>query len=384
MPGFFRFNAVTCDHECLPNQFENMRILIVRLGAMGDILHALPAVTALRTALPTSWMGWAIEPQWLPLLCAAPASQPPVRGLQMPVTDVLHPIPAKRWARNPFSLATIRQIKAVRNALRGERYDLCIDLQGAVRSAWIGRMGSAPVIGEAQPREPLARWLFHRRIETTGVHVIQQAREVVAAALHEYAHPAIPHCPAALPVDPEAERWCDNWLAERGVEKFVLVNPGAGWGAKRWPADRYAAVAVELAQMGYSTVANVGPSESQLAETICGSANTRAFAMTGSIGQLIACTRRASLFIGGDTGPLHLAAALQIPVVGIYGPTDPARNGPFETRTQVLRHPASRRDHTRRSEPETGLLTITMDNVLTAARQLLEERGESRKAPQPA
>ena len=342
----------------------------MRLGAMGDILHALPAVTALRTALPASWIGWAIEPQWTPLLCAASAAQPPVRGPQMPVTDLLHPVPAKHWARYPVSLATLAQIKAVRHALRVEHYDLCIDLQGAIRSAWIGRMASAPVIGEADPREPLARWLFHQRVETTGVHVIEQAQEVVAAALKGSAYAALPIYPAALPLDPDAERWCNDWLRERGAEKFVLINPGAGWGAKRWPADRYAAVAAALANMGYATIVNTGPGESHLAEVIA-SSNTRVFSMTGSIGQLIACTHRASLFLGGDTGPLHLAAALKIPVVGIYGPTDPARNGPFQTRAKILRHPESKRDHTRRAEPEAGLLTITVDNVLEAARQLL-------------
>ena len=96
--------------------------------------------------------------------------------------------------------------------------------------------------------------------------------------------------------------------------------------------------------------------------------------MSGSIGELIACTRRASLFLGGDTGPLHLAAALNVPVVGIYGPTNPERNGPYGTRARVLRHPASRRDHTRRSEPEAGLLTITVEDVVEAAQQILQEQ----------
>lgn len=336
---------------------------------MGDILHALPAVTALRVALPASWIGWAIEPQWEPLLCAAPAAQFCLRGPHMPVVDLLHSVPAKRWARSPISAATILQVKSVRQKLRAQHYDICIDLQGAIRSAWIGRMASAPrMVGEAHPREALARWFFPERVETAGVHVIEQAREVVAAALGEN----LPACAAALPIDTAAEQWCAGWLAERGVERFVLMNPGAGWGSKRWPVERYAAVALEFARMGYATVVNAGPGESQLAETICTAANARAFAMSGSLGQLIACTRRARLFIGGDTGPLHLAAALEIPVVGIYGPTDPARNGPYGTRAQVLRHPASRRDHTRRNQPESGLLTIAVEDVLTAAQHLLQ------------
>jgi len=346
---------------------------------MGDILHALPAVTALRAALdrnhPASWIGWAIEPQWAPLLCAESCGPDCERGPQMPLVDQLHQVPAKGWARKPLSLSTLREIRQLRSALRAQQYDICIDLQGAIRSAWIGRMAKAPrMIGEADPREPLARWLFRERIATTGVHVVEQANEVVNAVFNEN----WPYQAPALPVDPVAEAWCDKWLADRSLDRFVLMNPGAGWGAKCWPAERYAALAAELSHRGFATVVNIGPGESKLANAFSSDANARVLHMTGSIGQLIACTRRASLFIGGDTGPLHLAAALNIPVVGIYGPTNPARNGPYGTRSIVLRHPASKRDHTRRSEPETGLLTITVKDVLEAAQQLLR----SQAAPQ--
>ncbi|MGH9616066.1 MAG: glycosyltransferase family 9 protein [Acidobacteriaceae bacterium] len=339
---------------------------------MGDVLHALPAVTALRSALdrtqPASRIGWAIEPQWTPLLCAGSAEGSDVRGPQMPVVNRLHRVPAKAWARRPFSPSTLHQIKTLRLELRAQRYDVCIDLQGAIRSAWVGRMAHAPrMIGEAHPREPLARWLFRERIETAGVHVVEQALEVINVALKQ----CLPYRQPQLPIDPVAEVWCDRWLTERQIERFVLMNPGAGWGAKRWPANRYAAVAAELAQMGYATIVNIGPGESQLAQAFSAGDNPRAFPMSGGIGELIACTRRASLFIGGDTGPVHLAAALGIPVVGIYGPTNPARNGPYGTRAVVLRHPGSTRDHTRRSEPEPGLLTIAVQDVLNAAQQLL-------------
>jgi heptosyltransferase-1 len=339
---------------------------------MGDILHALPAVTALRASLnknqPASGIGWAIEPQWAPLLCAESAGQNCERGPHMPIVDRLHRVPAKSWARKPFSLPTLREIQQLHSALRAQQYDICIDLQGAMRSAWIGRMaGAQRMIGEANPREPLARFLFRERIATTGVHVVEQANEVVHAVFNE----DLPYQASALPTDPVAETWCENWLAARGVDRFVLMNPGAGWGAKCWPAERYAAVAAELSTLGLATVVNIGPGESKLANAFSSHPDARVFPMTGSMGQLIACTRRASLFIGGDTGPLHLAAALHISVVGIYGPTNPARNGPYGTRAVVLRHPASQRDHTRRSEPETGLLTITVKDVLEAAQQLL-------------
>lgn len=286
----------------------------------------------------------------------------------MPVVDRLHRVSAKQWARKPISFSTLHEIRQLRSELRDQHYDICVDLQGAIRSAWIGRMARAPrMIGEAEPREPLARWLFRERITTAGVHVVEQANEVVNAVFKEN----LPYQAPALPVDPVAENWCDTWLAERGIDRFVVMNPGAGWGAKCWPAERYAAVAAEFSAMGLAAVVNIGPGESKLTNAFSSHQIARVFPMTGSIGHLIACTRRASLFIGGDTGPLHLAAALNIPVVGIYGPTNPARNGPYGTRAIVLRHPASKRDHTRRSEPETGLLTITVEDVMEAAQQLL-------------
>ena len=156
-------------------------------------------------------------------------------------------------------------------------------------------------------------------------------------------------------------------------QPFVLLSPGAGWGAKRWPADRYGAVARQIAEAGFGVVINSGPAEEHLAHEIAEPAVARRVCLSLDLAGLIAVTRRASLAIAGDTGPLHLACALGKPVVGIYGPTDPARNGPFHCPYRVLRHPESVRDHARRSEPEAGLLTITPQAVTNAALELLRE-----------
>ncbi len=173
-----------------------------------------------------------------------------------------------------------------------------------------------------------------------------------------------------LPVDPAAEAWADEILRLSGSQLAVLINPGAGWGAKRWPTERYAGVAQTLLDLGLRVLINAGPGEEPLAEAIVQSAGA-ATVLRCSLDQLIALTRRVSLVIAGDTGPLHLACALGRPVVGIYGPTDPSRNGPFGTRFKVLRSPASRLDHSRRKEPEAGLLTIKPESVLRAAEELL-------------
>ena len=128
---------------------------------MGDILHALPAITALRAAHPEWYIGWAVEPQWRGLLCSECPEPPTGRSPQMPLVDAIHIVPAKQWARSPLSSATLRDIRRVRRELREGRYDIAIDLQGAVRSAVIARWARpARLIGEDKPRERAARWLF--------------------------------------------------------------------------------------------------------------------------------------------------------------------------------------------------------------------------------
>lgn len=335
-------------------------MLILRLSAMGDILHALPAVTALRQAHPAWHIGWAIEPRWKPLLVAGDAD---ARGPRMPLVDRIHIVPARKWARSPFSPKTLREVRRTRRELREEKYDVCVDLQGAFRSALIGRWARAQrLIGEDAPRERIARWFFTERVKTRGVHVIEQATEVVNAVAGD----ALPIVLPLLPTDPGAERKAGSIAAP-----FVLMNPGAGWGAKRWPAERYAAVAKALRDSGYRALLNVGPGEETLADEIASASNGAAMPLRSSLAELIAVTRCAALVIGGDTGPVHLASALNRPVIGIFGPTDPARNGPFGGSFRVLRHPESRRDHTRHAAPESGLLTITPDAVIDGAMELL-------------
>jgi heptosyltransferase-1 len=344
-----------------------LRVLIVRLGAMGDIVHALPAVTALREANPGWYLGWAIEPQWIELLCAGDCR---TRGPHMPLVDRIHIAPSKRWAHSPLSTTTLADIRRVRRELRAQHYDVCVDLQGAVRSAWISRWARAPrLIGEAQPREALAKWFFTERVRTRGVHMIEQAAEVAS----RIAGPPLPLPLPLLPVDESASGFATGIAAP-----FVLLNPGAGWGAKRWPVGRYAVLARSLREAGYCIVINAGPGEDSIAHELSSMLRETSgvTVLHPTLAELIAITRRASLIVAGDTGPLHLASALGRPVVGIFGPTDPARNGPFGRSFRVLRHPASRRDHTRHAAPEAGLLTITPEEVLTAALELLQDQAE--------
>lgn len=342
-------------------------MLILRLGAMGDILHALPAVTALRAKHPDWFIGWAVEPQWRGLLAAEDAE---TRGAAMPVADRLHIVPAKEWGRRPLSARTIEQIRHTRRELRGARYDVCVDLQGAMRSAVLGKWAHPQrLIGEEKPREWAARYLFDEHVPTRGTHVIEQAIEVT----NEVARDELPFMLPWLPVSESGERYCDAQLANFSGWPFVILNPGAGWGAKRWPTERYGELARLFAERGFGVVINSGPGEKELADEVNAASGNAALVVSPGLDELIALTRRASLVIAGDTGPLHLASALGKPVVGIFGPTDPARNGPYGGDFRVLRHPESKRDHRRRAEPEAGLLTISACEVWKAAMELLKD-----------
>jgi len=344
------------------------RLLIVRLGSMGDILHTLPAASALRAALPQAHMGWLVEERWAELLCAASEPRSGPRSPQRPLVDILHVVDTKTWRKNPFSIGTVEQIATALSELRGQRYDVAVDFQGAVRSALLARLSRAPVIyGFRQPRETVATMFYTRQVMAEGRHVAEQNLALAKAVVGR--SPDIPGI--EFPCDPAAEKQCQAWLESQSVRDFVLLNPGAGWGAKQWPPERYGRLAQCLAESGLTPLVNVGPGEEELAQELKAAGGGTAQPVHGSLAELLALTRRAKLFVGGDTGPMHLAAALGIPVVAIFGPTNPARNGPYMTSSIVLRSPSSETSYTRRPRPEPGLLEIGVGEVLAAAQKLL-------------
>ena len=350
---------------------------------MGDVLHALPAISALRKMHPAWKIDWAIEPQWLPLLSAEPENAAPgaERTEARPVVDQIHLVPAKNWGRKPLASDTWAGIRALRADLQAGRYDAVLDLQGSLKSAVVARLsGCKRVIGEAKPRELPARWLSTERVETVGTHVIDQAVELASAVCGDLLTPVMP----SVPVDAEAEEWCDQFQEIRTWKPVILVHPGGGWGAKRWPVERYGVVVEEFGRRGAVVLVNAGPGEEELAASVVAAASGHGSVVISSLEQLIALTKRVSLVIGGDTGPLHLACSLGKPVVGIYGPTDPKRNGPYGSRFRVLRNPESRQDHTRREQPEAGLLTIPPESVMEAAVELMLEEKRARQAGQGA
>lgn len=362
-----------------------MRLLVVRLGAMGDVLHALTAVTALRLAHPGWQIDWAIEPRWLPLLSSEPEGESPsaVRSLSRPVVDRIYRVPTKAWGKRPLQMETWSAIGALRTELRAAEYDAVLDLQGAIRSGVVARFtGSRRIVGAERPWEVAAKWLYTERVATHGAHVIEQNVELASALAGDLLEPATP----ALPFDQEAEDWVDRHAALAEAVSLgrpvVLIHPGAGWGAKRWPAERYGAVAEEFAMRGGVVLVNAGPGEEGLAGAVLATSGNRdrTHVVSCTLAQLIAITRRVSVVIGGDTGPMHLACALGKPVVGIFGPTDPKRNGPFGCQFRVLRNPESRTDHARLEEAEAGLLTILPEAVISAVIELMLEERRARRS----
>jgi heptosyltransferase-1 len=265
---------------------------------------------------------------------------------------------------------TFGDIASLRKELRNERFDLCVDMQGSLRSAVIGRMARARrFVGSTEPRETPAGWLYGEKVKVAAAHVVEQGCELLGGAVGEVLKPAR----VELPLDELAEEACASMLDRLGFGDggFVLLAPTAGWGAKQWPTERYGAVASELGRRGFRVAVNAASEDDSAAQEVVRASGGVAVPVPTDLPELIALTRRAGLVIAGDTGPLHLAAALERPVVALFGPTDPIRNGPYATQARVLRHGPERRDHRRLEEPEAGLLEITVDEVVGAALDLL-------------
>jgi heptosyltransferase I len=349
------------------------RVLIVRTGALGDVLHAMPAVAALRERRPTWEIRWAIEPRWSPLLTASDCVTPgDLRDSATPLVDGWFRVETREWKRGPFTPSTLASVKGLRRRLRAGQFDVAVDMQGLIRSAVIGRLAAARrYAGRSEPREGIAKFLYRQRVRVSAAHVVEQGCELLGAAVGFPLKPGR----VVLPVDAAAEAWVDGLIPE-GC-RFVLMAPTAGWGAKEWPAERYGAVAAELSKAGYRVLVNAVSADDSTAEVVMQASGGAAVAVPCSIAEMIALVRRASLVMAGDTGPLHLAAALERSVLGLYGPTDPLRTGPYGAGTRfpgrVLRDARSVTDHTRRSEPEAGLLRIGVDEVVLAALEVLRQ-----------
>jgi heptosyltransferase I len=289
-----------------------MKILIVRLGALGDIVHAVPAVAALRRAYPDATIDWIVEERHGEIVEL-------IRGLRRRI----HVDTQRRPQR---LVGVIRE-------LRRERYDLAIDLQGLLKSAVLARLsGAARVVGFDRPalREAAAALFYRERyVSDDRQHVLRKNLALVAAvagrdhAQESWGPPSGGPESLEFPLDVAS--------SSDTLHDYALLNPGAAWPNKRWPPDRFGAVARWLHHRhGLRSQVLWGPAERNLADAVSAASNGAAEpAPPTRIADVLAMARGARLMISGDTGPLHLAAAAGAPVIGLYGPTTPARNGPW-------------------------------------------------------
>lgn len=317
------------------------RILVVRLGAMGDILHTLPAAATLRRSFPSAHITWLIEPRWRPLLAGNP-----------------HIDEVAEFDRQGGPLGMIRSAWSLR--ARGG-FDLGIDFQGLLKSALSLRLAGAAVRwGQRDPREKPARLFYSYTAGHQGVtHIVDQHLALAQAAGATQVEIAFPlpagrSSPATDPLPPDGE--------------FVLASPLAGWGSKQWPAERFAELAAGLRQrLGWPLVLN-------LPDRVDWRCPPGAQIHRSDLDGLIDATRRAGAVVGVDSGPLHLAAALAKPGVAIFGPTDPARNGPYGGSLAVLRQAGAFTTHRRDPFPADAMRAISAGEVLAALEQSLSRR----------
>jgi len=333
------------------------RVLIVRLGSMGDVLHALPAVATLHESFPDWEMDWLVERRWRPLLVGNPC-----------IARVVEADTAS-WRRNLLSLDAWNGFRKLVQELRDRSYDCAIDFQGLLKSAAACALsGARAVLGFDQPwlKEPAAAIFYTHRVAVAAVHVVDANLElarVLGAARKVMRFPLPEGDPSALPASlPEGD--------------IAVLNPGAGWGSKRWSAERTGWLADLLEdEFGLPVVLNSGPGEEALAEEVRAACRrARPLIYSGDIPGLIALLRRARLMVGPDTGPLHLASALGVPVVGLFGPTDPARNGPCGAASVCLRAPGAVTSYRHSAGPAAEMDRIRPEEVAEAVRRLLGDR----------
>ncbi len=340
-----------------------MRILILRTSALGDVVHCLPVLAALRRHLPEARLGWVIESAFAPLLAGHP-------GL-----DALIEVRLRAWRRRPFAASTGREVARLLRSLRAFRADVVLDLMGNHKA---GILGAATLarrrigLGRRQRREPSSVIWVTETVEARGGHAVERA----LAVLERLGLPDEPPdfggdrlFAGALAPEPEPGE-------ETARQAFCLIHPGAAWGNKVYPPERWGAVARGLAaRLGVRVRIALPPSpaERQLADRIVRASDGAAEPVEAAdLATLGALSRRARLVLGGDSGPVHLAHALGTPVVCLMGPTDPERHGPYgDPRSAIARRLPCSFCYRRFASTKACLLEITPDAVVERAAAIL-------------
>lgn len=332
------------------------RFAVVRLGSLGDIVHTFPAVAALRESFPSAKIVWLTHPRWIELVASSCLA-----------TEI--------WPVDSRDLASVRKVLA---RLREFHADAAIDYQGLWKSAFPAFLaGVSRRIGfsSATIREFGVPILYTDRVKCHTKHIAEQNGEL---SLHAGAKRGVADAQLRAPEIDDSSPAAQ--LRREGFSSYIVLSPGGGWRAKCWPPERYGALCQRIrSELNLPCVVNFGPGEEGLYSAVkATSGGVNPPACNGELGSLMALLKGARCVVGGDTGPLHLAVALRTPVVALFGPTDPARNGPYPQKEIVLRSPRAVTSYGRGSTPDPSLLELTVEEVFAAVKQCVEGRDESR------
>jgi heptosyltransferase-1 len=343
------------------------RFLVVRLGSLGDIVHTFPAVAALRESFPSSEIIWLTHARWKPLVATG--------GLA-----------SKIWTTETRALSSLKQTM---REIRQANFDTAIDYQGLWKSASLPFLaGVKKRIGFSTEsiREFGVPLLYTDRVHATSEHVADQNGELSLRA-----GAISPVADLHLQPPPLHDEALFKYLSARSVERYIVLSPGGGWRSKCWPPERFGALCRMISDsLALRCVVNYGPGEDDLAtKTRAASSDTDPLLFNGELGPLMSLLRHAVCVVGGDTGPLHLSVALGTPVVALFGPTNPARNGPYRDANRsaahtstsninrediVLRAPHVATTHSRGDRTHPSMLEIQVDAVFDAVRRIVKGR----------
>ena len=342
---------------------SRQRFLVIRLSSIGDIVHTLPAVAALGRAHPQAEIHWAVEERFSDLLSGNPYVSRVIK------LDTLG------WRKTPTAGGTMAEIMQGFEALREYPYDAAIDFQGLMKSAiftWLSHSKKRIGLAWGSLREPLASLLYTQRVSPKHCkHIIEINLSLVDPLGAQSSNWEFP-----LPDLPQDRDAVGAELERLGTKEFIIVNFGGGWKSKRWAPENYAELMASLAgQVPFDILVTGSPQEEGVARDIIAGANTaRAKWCPSTLLQFIALARQAKLLIGGDTGPLHLAAAVGTPIVAIFNAAEPRntpeRNGPFNPEDIVLCGPRQAKQTTH-SKHLNFLEGVNVESVVNAALQRL-------------
>ena len=304
-------------------------ILVIRLGAMGDIIHTLPAITTLKKSFPNRKLAWLVAPRWMPLLEGNPH-----------IDELI-----------PLDRRNLPHVKRTLGRIRAQRPELAFDFQGLFQSAIAGRLARPNALygfAKSVAREPFASLFYTHSIPVKGPHRVERAVQLAEAAGAS---------------SPTFDAWIPSGRPEGELpnDPFVLASPFAGWPGKEWPLASYEILGRLVNKEGLELVANVPAHRAKELERL-----NHIRVHCSSLPGLIYATRRATAVVGLDSGPLHLAAALRKPGVGLYGPTDPVLTGPFGGTMAVLRMPDAETTYKRHTEIHASMHEITPEDVVKA------------------